>query len=262
MRVVYDLNIETETVMEDYAALVTAGAQGIGLACSSALIGAGMHVLMIDRDGKAGREAVKALGERAHFVKGDVADEQLIAHAAKSAAQLGRGLRSVVSNAGFMIRKPVTRLTLKEWNQVLATNLTPAFLLAKYAAPLIKKPGAMVLIASSRSVQSEPDTESYSATKGGLVALSHALSVSLGPKLRVNCVSPGWIATSDWQRSDKRKPPKLSKEDHAQHPAGRVGRPEDVAALVKFLLSDDAGFITGGHYLVDGGMTRKMIYAE
>jgi NAD(P)-dependent dehydrogenase (short-subunit alcohol dehydrogenase family) len=176
--------------MEDFAAIVTAGAQGIGLACSTALIDAGMHVLIVDSDGKAGREAAKALGERAHFIKGDVGDEQLIAHAAKTAAKLGGGLRSVVSNAGIMIRKPVAKLTLAEWNKVLATNLTPAFLLAKYAAPLIKKPGAMVLIASSRSVQSEPDTESYSATKGGLVALSHALSVSLGPKIRVNSSAP------------------------------------------------------------------------
>jgi len=246
--------------MKDYAALVTAGAQGIGLACSTALIDAGMHVLIVDSDGKAGREAAKALGERAHFIKGSVADEQLIAEAAKAAAQLGRGLRSIVSNAGIMVRKPVAKLTLAQWNQVLATNLTPAFLLAKYAAPLIREPGAMVLIASSRAVQSEADTESYSASKGGLVALAHALSVSLGPKLRVNCVSPGWIETSEWQRSDRRKLPKLSKADHAQHPAGRVGTPEDVAAMVKFLLSDAAGFITGGHYLVDGGMTHKMIY--
>lgn len=248
--------------MEDYAALVTAGAQGIGLACSTALNAAGMHVLIVDSDARAGREALQALGERAHFIHGDVTDAALIARAAKAASRLGRGLHSVVSNAGVMIRKPVAKLTLAEWNRVLATNLTPAFLLAKYASPLIKAPGAMVLIGSSRALQSEPDTESYSATKGGLVALTHALSVSLGPKLRVNCVSPGWIETGAWQRRDNRRPLRLSKADHAQHPAGRVGRPEDVAALVRFLLSAEAGFITGGHYLVDGGMTRKMIYAD
>lgn len=249
--------------MNDHAAIVTAGAQGIGLACSKVLIAAGMHVLMIDSDGPAGREAVKTLGERAHFLKGDVADEKLIATAVKNANGLGKGLRSVVSNAGIMIRKPVEQLTLAEWNRALAVNLTPAYLLAHHAAPLLKKSrggAAMVLIASSRAEQSEADTESYSASKGGLVALSHALAISLGPKVRVNCVSPGWIDTSQWQRADRRRRPQLSRADHAQHPVGRVGRPEDVAALVRFLLSDEAGFITGGHYLVDGGMTRKMIY--
>ena len=119
----------------------------------------------------------------------------------------------------------------------------------------------MVLIGSSRSVMSEPDWEAYGASKGGVVALAHALAVSLGPRVRVNCVSPGWIATGEWQAASRRRKPELSEQDHTQHPAGRVGTPPDVARLVRFLLSDEAGFITGGHYLVDGGMTRKMIYA-
>jgi NAD(P)-dependent dehydrogenase (short-subunit alcohol dehydrogenase family) len=104
-----------------------------------------------------------------------------------------------------------------------------------------------------RAHQSEPDTESYAASKGGLLALTHAMAVSLGPEVRVNCVSPGWIDTS----GDELRP-----EDHAQHPAGRVGTPEDVAALVAWLVGREAGFVTGAEFLTDGGMTRKMIYAE
>ena len=100
---------------------------------------------------------------------------------------------------------------------------------------------------------SEPDTESYAASKGGLVALTHALAVSLGPEVRVNCISPGWIHTHGET---------LSAADHAQHPAGRVGTPEDVAALAVFLLGADSGFVTGANFVVDGGMTRRMIYAE
>ena len=100
---------------------------------------------------------------------------------------------------------------------------------------------------------SEPDTESYSASKGGLVALTHALAISLGPDVRVNCISPGWIAT---------KGPEPTAEEHAFHPAGRVGKPEDIAALAAFLAGPESGFITGAEFVVDGGVTRKMIYPE
>ncbi len=120
----------------------------------------------------------------------------------------------------------------------------------------------IVNIASTRAMQSEPHTEAYSATKGGLVALTHALAMSLGPDVRVNCISPGWIAVSEWKKRSQRKAADLRQEDHAQHPAGRVGIPGDVAALVAFLISYEAGFITGQNFVVDGGMTKKMIYVE
>jgi NAD(P)-dependent dehydrogenase (short-subunit alcohol dehydrogenase family) len=126
------------------------------------------------------------------------------------------------------------------------------FLMAKHAAAHLRRTrGAMVNIASTRALQSEPDTEAYAASKGGIVALTHALALSLGPEVRVNCVSPGWIDTGT---------AKLSRGDHLQHPVGRVGRPADVAALAAFLLSNAAGFATGQNYVLDGGMTRKMIY--
>ena len=109
---------------------------------------------------------------------------------------------------------------------------------------------------------SEPDNEAYATTKGGLVALTHALANSLGPDVRVNAIAPGWIATDAWKPRKERKEPDLRDVDHAQHPAGRVGRPEDVAALAAYLVSEEATFLTGACVVLDGGMTRKMIYAE
>lgn len=122
--------------------------------------------------------------------------------------------------------------------------------------------GAVVNIASTRAVQSEPDTEAYDASKGGLVALTHALAMSLGPEVRVNAVVPGWIDVRALRKPSLRDDSPLTREDHAQHPCGRVGRPEDVAAMVLYLCSEAAGFVTGACFTVDGGMTRKMMYEE
>jgi hypothetical protein len=122
--------------------------------------------------------------------------------------------------------------------------------------------GAIVNIASTRALMSEPDTEAYAASKGGLVALTHALAMSLGPAVRVNAVSPGWIDVSGWDRPPGRRPAAcLDAADHAQHPAGRVGTPHDVASLVAWLLGPDARFVTASNFVVDGGMTHKMVYA-
>jgi len=143
------------------------------------------------------------------------------------------------------------------------SSLHGAFLCSKHALPALREHGGAILnIASTRAGQSEADSEAYAAAKGGLVAFTHALAISEGPAVRVNCISPGWITTDAWQAPARRRTPKLSRRDHAQHPVGRVGQPEDIGALAVFLLSDLSGFITGQDHVVDGGMTRKMIYAE
>jgi NAD(P)-dependent dehydrogenase (short-subunit alcohol dehydrogenase family) len=244
-------------------AIVTGGAQGIGAAIAARLIADGYRVVVADADAEAGREAVRALGPAARFVRCDVADEAQVKACVKAAVAGDRRLDALVNNAALArpARVPVTKLTLSAWNRTLAVNLTGAFLMAKHAAPHLRRArGAIVNIASTRALQSEPDTEAYSATKGGIVALTHALAASLGPAVRVNCVSPGWIDVSARQKARKRRPARLSRADHAQHLAGRVGTPEDVAAMVAFLLGDEAGFVTGQNFVCDGGMTRKMIY--
>jgi NAD(P)-dependent dehydrogenase (short-subunit alcohol dehydrogenase family) len=237
-------------------ALVTGGANGIGRAIAHHLLATGWRVGIIDRPGSGLKRAFPPRRRNVALVEGDVRDEATMSRAVKILVEnLGR-LDAVVSNAGIMIRKPLRRLTIAEWHRVIDTNLTAAFLLARAAErPLRKARGAIVLIASTRALMSEPNTESYSASKGGLVALTHALAVSLGPDVRVNCVSPGWIATKNYSA--------LRRKDHTQHPVGRVGKPQDIAEIVAWLVdAKRSGFVTGANFVVDGGMTRKMIYEE
>ena len=234
-------------------AIVTGGAQGIGSAIAARLAADGYRVVVADADAEAGREAARTLGPAVRFVRCDVADEAQVRACVKAALAGNRRLDALVNNAALArpARVPVTKLPLATWNRTLAVNLTGAFLMAKHAVPHLRRArGAIVNIASTRALQSEPDTEAYAASKGGLVALTHALALSLGPQVRVNCISPGWIA---------HRP--VRKKDHAQHPVGRVGAAADVAELVAYLLSDAAGFVTGQNFVIDGGMTRKMIYA-
>jgi NAD(P)-dependent dehydrogenase (short-subunit alcohol dehydrogenase family) len=234
-------------------ALVTGAARGIGAGIARRFVAEGWRVVAVDRDA-AGAETAAAMGLSARFDQADVADERDVIRAVNLVRDREGRLDALVCNAGFIIRKPLDELTLAEWNRVLATNLTSTFLLARATAPMLRETkGAIATIASTRAHMSEPDTESYSASKGGLAALTHSLAVSLGPDVRVNCVSPGWVET---------KGETLRPEDHAQHPAGRVGRIEDVASLVAWLCGTESRFVTGAEFIVDGGMTRKMIYAE
>jgi NAD(P)-dependent dehydrogenase (short-subunit alcohol dehydrogenase family) len=190
------------------------------------------------------------------LINGDVAIGETATGAVREVLRGYGRIDAIVSNAGIMLRKPIRQLTVTEWHRVLDVNLTATFLLVRAAEPALRASrGAVVTIASTRALMSEPHTESYSASKGGLVALTHALAVSLAPDVRVNCVSPGWIETQDYGA--------LRRKDHSQHPAGRVGKPQDVAEIVTFLLDPErSGFVTGANFVIDGGMTRKMIYEE
>lgn len=236
--------------------LVTGAAKGIGRAIALSLLAKGWRVGVVDLPEAALARAFAQHRDDAVIVEGDAAAEETARHAVETVVQKFGRLDGLVSNAGIARNKPLANLTLEDWRRVIDVNLTATYLFARAAEnPLRAAKGAIVTIASTRALMSEANTEAYSATKGGLVALTHALSISLGPDVRVNCVSPGWIRTEGYDA--------LRREDHAQHPAGRVGTPQDIAEIVAFLLDrDHAGFITGANFVVDGGMTRKMIYVE
>jgi NAD(P)-dependent dehydrogenase (short-subunit alcohol dehydrogenase family) len=237
-------------------ALVTGGAKGIGRAVAHRLLGDGWRVGVVDLPDAKLRRAFPRGTRDIALIEGDVGLEETAPRAVAALLERFGRLDALVSNAGIMIRKPLRRLTLSEWYKVIDTNLTATFLLARAAEkPLRRAQGAVVTIASTRALMSEPNTESYAATKGGIVALTHALAISLGPQVRVNCVSPGWIETKDYGA--------LRRKDHRQHPTGRVGKPQDVAEIVAWLLDGErSGFVTGANFVIDGGMTRKMIYEE
>lgn len=231
--------------------IVTGAASGIGAGIARRLARDGWAVACVDADGDGADKVAQEIGGAG--ITCDVGSELDVERmVAVARTRLGR-ITALVANAGISRVEPMASTTLESWNRVLAVNLTSTFLLARaLAADLKAARGAIVTIASTRAHMSEPDTLAYSASKGGLVALTHALAVSMGPHVRVNCISPGWIDTG-------RHGP-LKSGDHAQHPAGRVGRPDDIAAAAAYLLSDDAGFVTGSEFVIDGGMTRKMIY--
>jgi NAD(P)-dependent dehydrogenase (short-subunit alcohol dehydrogenase family) len=234
--------------MTQKVAVVTGGAQGIGRAIAKLLAERAYRVAIADLEAPAGKR------EGFLFVRTDVASEPSVRRCVRTVVQRFGRLDALVNNAGIASpgNGPLEKLALREWQRRIGVNLTGPFLMSKHCAPqLRRRKGAIVNIASTRALQSEPDTEAYAAAKAGLVGLTHALAMSLGPEVRVNCVSPGWIAKQAVRR-----------KDHAQHPVGRVGRGEDIAAIVAYLLSDAAGFVTGQNFVVDGGMTKKMIYVD
>ena len=227
-------------------ALVTGGANGIGRGIVEHLLAEGWAVRAVDSD--AGALAALDRHDLLDRVEADVSDEAAVAGAGLDRLDLA------VSNAGIANPEtgPIEELELADWNRRIAVNLTGGFLVAKHCAPLLRAArGALVFMASTRAFMSEPDTEAYAATKGGLVALSHALAISLGPEVRVNAIAPGWIATE---------------RDAAAPPSGgggwgmppsvfnRMGTPAEIAAAVLFLASDEASFVTGQTLIVDGGL--------
>ena len=217
--------------------VVTGGAQGIGRCICEEFARTGAKVCVID------------VQENPYFV-GDVADQTTLERfAAKVIAEYGQ-IDCLINNAKPLF-KGIDQCTYEEFEYAQRVGVTAPFYLSKLFAPHFAKGGSIVNISSSRDRMSQPQSESYTAAKGGIAALTHALAVSLAGRVRVNSISPGWIDT-DYTVYEG--------PDASQQPAGRVGNPLDIANMVLFLCSDKAGFITGENIVIDGGMTRQMIY--
>ena len=252
----------------DKVVIVTGSGQGIGRCIALTYASEGAKVVVADKNSDAGSETERQIvssGGIAFFKQTDVSHpgdiEELIA---KTREMFGT-IDILINNAGISAWRSPYDITVEEWDEIINTNLRGAFLFSREAARIMRKNGggSIVNIASTRAIMSEPASEAYAASKGGIVSLTHSLAASFSPDhIRVNCISPGWIGTSEWQAPSRRHAPEYSAIDHAQHPVGRVGRPEDIGALAVYLLSPLSGFTTGQDFIVDGGMTRRMIYAE
>lgn len=236
---------------------VSGGASGIGRAIVEAFSNAGCMVAFADCNMEAGRSTASATGSR--FIPLDVADAAALREELNKLIHAWGDIDVIVNNVGISDFKPLTDCTVEEFDHILAVNLRPVFVTAqtlalhRRAQVVPNTYGRIINIASTRALQSEAGTEAYSASKGGIVALTHALMMSLAPlSITVNAISPGWIVTNPAEE--------LSEADHHQHPSQRVGMPSDIANTCLWLALAENSFINGENIVVDGGMTRKMQY--
>ncbi len=240
--------------------VVTGGAQGIGRAIVDQFDEErGWQVAVLDID----QQALDELPETVWRYAGDVGDPTAVEGFARWLGERTDRVAVLINNAAVGFRHNMEETTITEWNRVLSVNLSGAYWMVRCLLPLLRanQGAAVIQIASTRALMSEPHTEAYSAAKGGLLALTHAMAVSLAPdRIRANAISPGWIVSEPWRKSSERHCPELSPADQVQHPSGRVGSPPDIARAVRFLADPANAFINGANLVIDGGMTIKMIY--
>ena len=250
---------------QDTTLLITGAGNGIGRATLMHFAGKGWKVIGLDKDAEALAELRDALPrEKALLLTCDVGREGEVAKAFERIAEWldGQPLHCLVNNSGIAdpYCGPLEDVALADWQAWIDASLTAAFLVSRAALPHLRRADSASIanISSTRAVMSEPESFAYAAAKGGIDALTHSMAVTLGPKIRVNAIRPGWIETGPWQKSAARSHPEHRDKDRDQHPVGRIGTPEDIAGAVDYL--HGAGFVTGQHLNVDGGMTVKMIY--
>ena len=238
-------------------AVITGGANGIGRCIAESFLDKGAFVAVIDTDAANGARMEERFKGRLLFFAGDVGEKKTLDEFVKAVISRFPKVHYLINNAMRSKGGILSECKYEDFEYALRVGVTAPYYLTMKLKGRFDSGAAIVNISSSRSSQSQADTESYTAAKGGIAALTHALSVSL-PGIRVNAIAPGWIDISPWH--DGWPVPQHTIPDRAQHPVGRVGRAEDIANLALFLCSEEAGFITGQEIFADGGMSKLMVY--
>lgn len=245
----------------DKVCVITGGAAGIGWRLTREFAREGAKVAFVDMEEEAGAANLRALrdmGCDALFVAGDLAEEETIARFADAIVKKYGGVDFLIHNACLTRKGILSGCSYADFNYVLRVGVSAPYELTRRLEPYFRPGGCIVNISSTRQGMSQADTESYTAAKGGISALTRALAVSLSGRIRVNSVSPGWIDVA--ANEDALYTKAHTAADRAQHPSGRVGEPGDIARVVLFLCREENSFINAADITVDGGMTKKMIY--
>jgi len=244
---------------ENRICVITGAANGIGKCIAEMFLENGALVAFIDIDYENAGNLTARFPCNTMFFHGDIADESILCKFADEVIRRFEKVDYLVNNACISRKGILSNCCYDDFNYVLRVGVTAPYMLSKLFLPVFSKDASIVNISSTRAFQSQADTESYTAAKGGITALTHALSVSLSGRVRVNSISPGWINTKVNYVLDNLSFD-FDEQDKKQHPAGRIGRTQDIANMVLYLCSEKAGFITGENITIDGGMSRQMIY--
>ena len=249
----------TKTLHKTRRVFITGGAEGIGKAIVRAFRGAGHRVAFCDKNETLGKETALQTGTQFHLV--DVSDKTALEDCLRKIIEEWGDIDIIINNAGVSQFSPITETSVEDFDKILSINLRPAFITSRQLAlhrqslDAQNPYGRIINICSTRYLMSEPGSEGYAASKGGIYSWTHALALSLSEwHITVNSIAPGWIQNNNYNQ--------LRPEDHAQHPSGRVGKPEDIARMCLFLCQEENDFINGENITIDGGMTKKMIYLD
>lgn len=249
-------------MFQDKICVVTGGALGIGRCLTREFAKAGAKIAFIDKNEVTGKENLGYLEEQGAsviYMTGDIAEEETLNHFTEFVVKEFGTIDILINNGAYSMGGIHTPCSFEDFNKVLRTGVTAPYMLTQLFLPYFNEGASIVNISSTRAFMSQANTESYTATKGAISALTHALAISLAGKVRVNSIAPGWIDNGKYH--DPNYVPDYTEADVKQHPSNRIGEPEDIARAAMFLCDERNSFINGENLTIDGGMSKRMIYS-